>query len=79
MDDLRRTAAAAAALSFGLALSLLRFVINVAAQPKAEVRLLIGLTAIPVVTCSTIFQWMACARKYIDYAIGRRLAAVGRE
>ena len=66
MDDLRATTAGAVALSFGLALSLLRFVINVAVQPKAEVGLIIGFVAILAWTYCAIFQWIRGSRKYIE-------------
>jgi hypothetical protein len=78
MDDLRRTAFAAVALSFTLVCTLLLFALSVARRPEAEAGSLVTLAAVLVLTYSTIFQWMRCARKYIDHAIDRKLAAANQ-
>jgi len=74
MDDLRRITVGAVGLSFTLVFVLLLFVMNTVEQPEAEVSRLVSFVSILVLTYATIFQWIRCARKYIDHAIDRRLA-----
>jgi uncharacterized membrane protein len=74
MNDLRGTTVAAVALSFTLVCFLLIFVMSVADRQGTEIKLIVLFAAVLVLTYSTIFQWMRCARKYIDYAIDRKLA-----
>jgi cation transporter-like permease len=74
MDDLRRTTVAAVVLSFTLVCMLLVFAMSAAQQPKAEAGSLVLLAAVLVLTYSTIFQWIRCAKRYIDHAIDRTLA-----
>jgi hypothetical protein len=79
MDDLRRTTVAAVLSSFLLVGFLLLFVINAVRQPEARATLFVQQAFVLAWTCLTIRQWIRCARKYIDHAIDRRLAASGRE
>jgi len=75
MDDLKRATVSAVALSFTLVCVLLLFVMNTVSQPQAEASRLVSFVAILVLTYATIFQWMRCARTYIDHTIDCRFAA----
>jgi hypothetical protein len=75
MDHLRKTTTTAVALTFGMMCILIVFVMNVAGQSDFEAGQLVSLAAVLVLTYCAIFQWIRCAREYIDLAIDRKLAS----
>ena len=82
MDDLKKTTRLAVVCSLLVVGALLLFGDNGARQPTAVDRLLLLIVRFVTVlsmTCTTIYFWMQCAKKYIDHAIDRRLGTSGSE
>ena len=84
MDTLKRTTIAAVALSFTLVCTMLLLASAMAREPQGDISPVVTFVAVLVLTYATIFEWMRCARLYIDHAIDRKLgmsvnAEVGKQ
>jgi fatty acid desaturase len=73
MDTLKRATIAAVALSYTLVCTMLLLATAVARESQGDITPVVTFVAVLVLTYATIFQWMRCARMYIDHAIDRRL------
>jgi hypothetical protein len=75
MDELKRTTVGAVLSSFLLVMFLLLFVHNQVRQGETEVDRLVMSLFILLQTYVVVHLWVRCAKKYIDRAIDRKLAA----